>query len=426
MNRYLYSFLWHLALPLVGLRLLWRARKQPEYLHHLGERLGASPRAGSQPRLWVHAVSVGETRAAQPLIKALLAQYPEHEILLTHMTPTGRATSLELFSKEPRVLCCYLPYDLPWAQHRFLSRSRPLIGVVMETEVWPNLLQAARRSNIPVLLINARLSERSARGYQRLGTFGQQAFSDFTRVLAQTAADAGRLAACGARSPEICGNVKFDVELAPKLLALGDEFRAAAKSRPIILAASTREGEEEDLLAAFTRHAAPETLLVLVPRHPQRFSEVAGLVEKAGLGLQRRSEKLDIAPDTRVWLGDSMGEMVAYYRMCDVAIIGGSWQPLGGQNLIEACAAGKPVLVGPHTFNFTEAANKAIEAGAAQRCDNLDAALATSMRWLADSATRQNMGEAGLQFTAANRGAVRHILSAVSAIVPAGEAVRDL
>lgn len=413
MNRFVYSLLWHAGLPLVGLRLLWRARRQPEYLQNLAERFGAATPAGSAPRLWVHAVSVGETRAAQPLIKALLAQFPGHEILLTHMTPTGRATSQELFGKEARVRTCYLPYDLPWAQHRFLSRCRPQIGIVMETEVWPNLLHAAQQANIPVLLVNARLSARSARGYQRLGDFARQTFARFTGVLAQTADDAERLAACGAHMPEICGNVKFDVELAPRQLDLGDEFRTAAKGRSIILAASTREGEEEELLAAFVRHAAPDTLLVLVPRHPQRFNDVAGLVERAGLTLQRRSGGPDIAAGTRVWLGDSMGEMVAYYRMCDVAIIGGSWQPLGGQNLIEACAAGKPVLIGPHTFNFTEASAKAIEAGAARRCSNLDEALACSMQLLADADARHAMGEAGLTFTAANRGAVSRIVAAI-------------
>lgn len=413
MNRCAYTLLWHLALPFAGLRLLWRARRQPEYARNIGERLGCTASPCNQPCIWVHAVSVGETRAAQPLIKMLLKEFPGHEVFLTHMTPTGRQTGQDLFGKEPRVHACYLPYDLPWAQNRFLGTVQPQIGIIMETEVWPNLLEAARRRNIPMLLVNARLSERSARGYSRLGPLGRRAFGLFTHVLAQTADDADRLAACGARHPQVCGNVKFDVDLPPRQIELGRHFRSLAPGRRIILAASTREGEEENLLTAFARHAAPETLLVLVPRHPQRFDEVAALVSHAGLSLQRRSEETGISPRTRVWLGDSMGEMVAYYSMCDVAIIGGSWQPLGGQNLIEACAAGKPVLVGPHTFNFTEASEKAIAAGAALRCADLDAAIQCCMKWLGEPTTCQTMGLAGEKFTAANRGATASILKAI-------------
>ncbi len=417
MNRLIYSVLWHLGLPLIALRLLYRARKQPEYLQHLGERFGAAPRHELAPRIWLHAVSVGETRAAQPVVRALLATFPQHEILLTHMTPTGRATSEELFGQEPRVLRAYLPYDFPWAQRRFLARSQPQLGIVMETEVWPNLMAAAARAGVPMLLANARLSARSARGYARLGNLARQSFGSFARVLAQTQDDATRLAACGAGTVEVCGNVKFDVTLPPAQLALGAQFRHAAGARPVILAASTREGEEAPLLAAFARHAPADALLVLVPRHPQRFDEVATLVEKQGLRLQRRSAGPQIEASTRVWLGDSMGEMVAYYSMADLAIIGGSWQPLGGQNLIEACAAGCPVLIGPHTFNFTEAAEKAISAGAARRCTDLDQALITCEQLLADVPARQAMRQAGTAFAQANQGATAQTLRHVVALM---------
>ncbi|GAB2897005.1 lipid IV(A) 3-deoxy-D-manno-octulosonic acid transferase [Uliginosibacterium flavum] len=419
MIRLLYSVLWHLALPLIGLRLLYRARKQPEYLQHLAERFGAAPLIGERPRIWLHAVSVGETRAAQPLIKALLAQHPQHEILLSHMTPTGRAASGELFGKEERVTRSYLPYDFPWAQRRFLARARPQLGVVMETEVWPNLMHAAGIAGVPMLLVNARLSARSARGYQKLGGLARDTFARFAKVLAQTPDDAQRLATCGASGVEVTGNVKFDLELAPALLALGAEFKAAAAGRPVILAASTREGEEEPLLAAFSRHAPPEVLLVLVPRHPQRFNEVAARIAGQNLIYARRSAGLRIAPGTRVWLGDSMGEMLAYYGMADVAIIGGSWQPLGGQNLIEACAAGAPVLVGPHTFNFTEAAAKAIEAGAARRCSDLNEALQVCAALLANGATLQAMSRAGQGFAASNRGATARTLQTINAVLKA-------
>jgi 3-deoxy-D-manno-octulosonic-acid transferase len=413
MNRAVYSLLWHLGLPLIGLRLLWRARKQPEYLQHLAERFGRAALAGTRPRIWLHAVSVGETRAAQPLIAGLLGAFPEHDILLTHMTPTGRATSEALFGNEARVTRCYLPYDFPWAQARFLARARPQIGIVMETEVWPNLMQAATNASVPMLLVNARLSARSARGYAKLGPLARQTFGSFSRVLAQTADDASRLRDCGARAVEISGNVKFDVELAPDRLALGDSFREAAGRRPVILAASTREGEEGPLLDAFMQHAPAEALLVLVPRHPQRFDEIATLIAQSGLVSTRRSAGVQITPETRVWLGDSMGEMVAYYRMADLAIIGGSWAPLGGQNLIEACAAGTPVIVGPHTFNFTEAAEKAITAGAAIRCEDLDQALARSTALLTDTNKRARMSEAGRAFASANQGATARTLSVV-------------
>ena len=411
--RLFYALLWHLALPLVALRLLWRARRQPEYLQHLAERFGEAPVSGEAPVIWLHAVSVGETRAAQPLVKALLARYPHHRILLTHMTPTGRATREELFGQEARVSRCYLPYDLPWAMRRFLARVRPELGIIMETEVWPVLMALAREKGLPMLLANARLSERSARGYQRLGALAREAYGSFSAVLAQTSDDAKRLAGCGAPSPQVFGNLKFDVELALAKLALGERFRKAARARPVILAASTREGEEAPLLEAFIRHAPPETLLVLVPRHPQRFDEVAALVEVRGLELARRSAGETIPANARVWLGDSMGEMLAYYRMADLAIIGGSWQPLGGQNLIEACALGVPVLVGHHTFNFAEAAEKAIAAGAAKRCKDLDTALSVAVALLRDPRRLAAMGEAGRAFAEANRGATERTLAAI-------------
>lgn len=417
MNRTVYSLLWHLGLPLIGLRLLWRARKQPEYLQHVSERFGSISLAGTRPRIWLHAVSVGETRAAQPLVKGLLEAFPEHEILLTHMTPTGRATSEALFGQESRVTRAYLPYDFPWAQARFLTRIRPQIGIVMETEVWPNLMQATTKASVPMLLVNARLSARSARGYMKLGALARQTFGAFNRVLAQTADDASRLRDCGAMPVDISGNLKFDVELPAERLTLGDSFREAAGTRPVILASSTREGEEGPLLDAFIHHAPANALLVLVPRHPQRFDEVATQIAQRGLASTRRSEGIRIAPETRVWLGDSMGEMVAYYRMADLAIIGGSWAPLGGQNLIEACAAGTPVLVGPHTFNFTEAAEKAIAAGAAIRCQNLDEALTRSTELLTKADKRTQMSDAGRAFANANQGATARTVAVVKNIL---------
>lgn len=418
MNRFIYSLLWHLILPLIALRLLWRARKQPEYLQHLAERFGATPRRAACPRIWLHAVSVGETRAAEPLIKALLLRYPQHEILLTHMTPTGRAASAALFGEEARVLRSYLPYDLPWAQRLFLARSRPQLGIVMETEVWPNLMAAAEAATIPMMLLNARLSERSARGYQSFSRLTRPSFARFSSVLAQTDADAQRLRACGAAPVEVCGNLKFDVALHADQLALGAEFKRCATERPIILAASTREGEEAPLLDAFLDNATDDSLLVLVPRHPQRFDEIATLLAARRIPYTRRSAGVSpIASQARVWLGDSMGEMQAYYHMADIAIIGGSWEPLGGQNLIEACAAGKPVIIGPHTFNFSDVSERAITAAAALRCADLDEALLMASTLLTSREACTAMGAAGKYFAENSRGATDRSMEAIARFI---------
>lgn len=407
MARYLYSALLYLLLPLIGLRLLWRARKQPEYLQKLGERFGFYERAGGLPVIWVHAVSVGETRAAAPLISALQTAWPGYQILLTCMTPTGRAAGREVYGDS--VIQAYLPYDYPGAVARFLRHFRPQFGLLMETEIWPNLLAASAQRKVPLFLVNARLSERSARGYQRFSALSGPAFRALQGIAAQTAADAGRLSLLGADPVSVAGNLKFDVEPDAAKLALGDGWRTALAGRAICLAASTREGEEAALLAAWRTLARPDILLVIVPRHPQRFAEVASLVEGAGFSLERRSQSLPTAA-TAVWLGDSMGEMPAYYRMADVALIGGSLAPLGGQNLIEAAACACPVLIGPHTFNFKQATEDAIAEGAARRIvDAQDWANAVD-ELLGDPVALAGMREAALRFSGVHRGATRRTL----------------
>ncbi len=411
MARGLYCLALWLASPLVWLRLLWRSRRQPEYLDRVGERWGFYPRRVQGPLLWVHAVSVGETRAAQPLVEALLREYPDHRLLLTAMTPTGRAAAGELYGE--RVIQAYLPYDYPGAAARFLRHFRPRLGLLMETEIWPNLLAAARRQGLPVGLVNARLSERSARGYGRLAALTRPAFASLAGVAAQTPADAERLCALGAPGVEVCGNLKFDVRPDPERLALGQSWRAAIGRRPVWLAASTREGEETLVLEAF-RQLPPTALLILVPRHPQRFDAVADLVEKAlGIPAIRRSQGLP-DPTTRVWLGDSMGEMAAYYAAADVAFVGGSLLPLGGQNLIEAAACGAPVLVGPHTFNFAQATEDAIAAGAARRVTDAADLGRQLAELLAKSPLREAMVAAAGRFAAAHRGATSRSLALIA------------
>lgn len=407
MARLLYSLCFFLALPLIWLRLLWRSRRQPEYLQHLGERHGRFPPRPEGPLIWVHAVSVGETRAAQPLIEGLLAQYPDSRILLTGMTPTGRATGREVYGE--RVFQCYLPYDLPFTVDRFFRHFSPRFGVLMETEVWPNLLAAARRHGVPVLLANARLSARSARGYRRFSALARPAFAALSGVAAQTAADAERLQALGAAPVVVCGNLKFDVSPAADKLALGQAWRAALGERPVWLAASTREGEEALLLAAWRQQAPAAALLILVPRHPQRFDEVAELCRTAGLATERRSHGLPQA-DTEIWLGDSMGEMAAYYAAADLAFIGGSLLPLGGQNLIEAAACGCPVLIGPHTFNFAQASDDALAAGAARRVADAEDLLRQVQHLLQADGERTAMRQAAQSFAAAHRGATARML----------------
>ena len=414
MARLLYSLVLYLVTPLILLRLLWRARKQPEYLQNLGERWGFYRTSAPAKVIWVHAVSVGETRAAQPLIEALQEAWPDHRILLTGMTPTGRAAGHEVYGAQ--VIQAYLPYDYPGAVDRFFRHSSPDFGVLMETEIWPNLLAGAKAQGIPVILANARLSERSARGYGKFPALARPAFGALRAVAAQTPGDAARIGALGASNVSVCGNLKFDVTPAPEKILLGRSWREAIGQRPVWLAASTREGEEELVLAAWRKLAVPDALLVLVPRHPQRFGAVAELLAREKISFGRRSEGLP-GSETQVWLGDSMGEMAAYFTLADVAFIGGSLLPLGGQNLIEAAACGCPSVVGPHTFNFLQATADAIAAGAALRVDDADGLAAAIGRVFGDSGELGAMRAAALRFAAAHRGATARTVALIRAAI---------
>jgi len=410
--RLLYSLLWWLALPLVLGRLWWRGRREPGYRRHLGERLGFY-RQARDPRMtiMVHAVSVGETRAAEPLVEALLAAWPDCRILLTHMTPTGRATGSALFAKHNkgdmrRVVQSFLPYDTGFMVGRFLRHFQPRICILMETEVWPNLIHACARHEVPVALVNARLSERSLRRGRKFGGLMMDAARAITLVAAQTEADAARIASLGAPRVAVTGSIKFDVLPPGAALETGAMLRARFPQRLVLLCASTREGEEALILDAYRALAErpPGMLLVLVPRHPQRFDEVARMIEERGLTLARRSA-LPVRVESDVLLGDSMGEMFAYFAACDCAFIGGSLLPLGGQNLIEACALGKPVLVGEHTFNFLQATEEAVAAGAALRVPDADGLLREGVRLLGDAGARARMGAQALAFANRHRGA---------------------
>jgi 3-deoxy-D-manno-octulosonic-acid transferase len=414
--RLLYTIIWTLLLPFALLRLCWRAHREPEYLAQVGERIGLfSCEKHAPPTLWVHAVSVGETRAAAPLLAALRAHCPQHRILLTQMTSSGRMTAQSLYGDFAEL--AWLPWDLPWAQRSFLRKWRPQLGIVMETEIWPNLIAECNRAAVPIVLANARLSARSAARYALAPAFIGRALAGFSHIVAQTPADAERLEALGGSRVSVAGNVKFDINPPPPQLAKGAAWREAVGSRKVILLASTREGEEGLLLDALLQTLPDNILIALVPRHPPRFDEVAALIKARGLSLCRRSSGELPAADTRVWLGDAMGEMFAWYALADLALIGGSWLPLGGQNLIEACAVGCPVLIGPHTFNFAQATEDAIAAGAALRASDVASAAGEAVRLLAEPAKRKTMADAGRAFAQAHRGATERTMALIEPLL---------
>ncbi len=412
-----------LMTPLYLLKLWRRGAAEPLYRQAVAERLGRYGGERSAGAVWMHAVSLGETRAAAALIDALREARPGMRLLLTHGTATGREAGAALL--RPGDVQAWLPYDTPGAVNRFLAHFAPAVGVLMETEVWPGLLRAAQRRGVPMVLANARLSERSRRQGERLAAVMRPAVESLALVLAQTGPDAQRLREAGARDVQVSGNLKFDMAPDEALLQRGRDWRARA-GRPVVLMAASREGEEDALLAAWTQQAPPDALrplLVVVPRHPQRFDEVAARLGAAGDTVVRRSAFGD-APATAdlnadVWLGDSMGEMPLYYALADVALLGGSFAPLGGQNLIEAAACGCPIVMGPHTFNFAEAAELSLAAGASQRVDGMAEGVAAALAMTGDGKRRTHAARQAREFAGQHRGAARRMAAAIAALVDA-------
>lgn len=426
-----YQLLWHLLLPFAFIRLAWRTRHSSEYLNHFSERLGFSyGKSITQGSVWIHAVSVGETRAAQPLIEAYLER--GETVLLTHMTLNGRRTGATLFAKaiaSGQLRQVYLPYDLCWSVANFIRAFKPKFGLFMETEAWPTVVFYCAEIGLPLFLVNARLSERSARRVNRFGKAGRSLFQAFAGILGQTQFDADRYRSLDVKKVEIVGNLKFDVPLDPNLVQQGKSWKQElhANQRLMVCAASTRDGEEEIILKAWKGlllsnafDVAP--LLCLVPRHPERFSEVANQIHDAGLKFRRRTEwmgtpKNDVGID--VILGDSMGEMPMYYSAADLVVMGGSLLPFGGQNLIEACAAGCPVLLGEHTYNFQQAALDAIEMGAANRIKgelllSEPIALMEALKeLLLNTAELAKMSSAATAYSIQHQGATKKILAAL-------------
>lgn len=424
----LYEFFWHLLLPVVLIRLYWKGRVQSGYRQHVLERLGCYKKQLNSTKLvWVHAVSVGETRASAPLVQALLAD--GYQVLLTHMTPTGRQTGKEIFSKAiaaHQVQQAYLPYDVSWAVNAFLKKFQPRLGLVMETEVWPVLLRTSVKARVPLLLVNARLSERSARKTLKFGNLAKDIYQSFSQILAQTPLDAKRYESLGLEEVMVTGNLKFDV--APNFSQIDEAVTLRKKLSPemqIVCAASTRDGEEKIVIDAWvelmkTQPAlAKIARLIVVPRHPQRFDEVFEILQANSSLVLRKSQLVDepafveALNKQAIILGDSMGEMSFYYALSDMVVMGGSLRPLGGQNFIEASSLGCPAILGEHTFNFQQASQDVIDAHAAIRVASVGGLAKAIGLLLSDKDLRETMSANAIDFSSQHMGATEKIMDIV-------------
>jgi 3-deoxy-D-manno-octulosonic-acid transferase len=412
----LYTLLLYLLAPAVLLRLAWRGLRAPAYLRRWPERFAVIEPPLGERVIWVHAVSVGEVQAAEPLVRALLEQYGAYSILLTTVTPTGSARVTGLFGNE--VAHVYAPYDLPDAVARFFDRVRPQLAVIMETELWPNLFHACHARRIPLLLVNARLSARSHTGYRRVRWLVHQVLGNVTQIAAQGEIDAARFIALGAESGKVrvIGNLKFEQRISPGLLERAVVLRREwGAGRPVWIAASTHEGEEDLMLDVFSliRKSFPDCLLVIVPRHPERFEAVAGLCRRRGFSVRLRSEAQPCTGDIQVFIGDSMGELPLFYAASDVAFVGGSLVRHGGHNLLEPAALGIPVVTGPHVFNFTEITRLLCAAGACRKVETVTGLERVVREWLEDTSERHAAGASGREVVEKNRGALAAVLEMI-------------
>jgi len=409
--RQIYTILLYLSLPLVLIRLFWRSIRSPGYRQRWAERFGRFDAPAVDGGIWIHAVSVGEVQAAEPLIRRLLSRHPKLPLVITTTTPTGSERVRKLFPES--LTHVYFPYDVPLAINGFLQRVRPRLLVMIETEVWPNLLALCKESGIPTILANGRMSESSARGYARLGSFSRETFSRISVVAAQTQADADRFVDLGVApaSVQITGSIKFDIRLPASLLEQVAVVRRGWGDRPVWLAASTHEGEDELVLAAHKRVLSehPDSLLVLVPRHPERFERVASLCRREGFKLARRSVDGQAAQHISVFLGDTMGELTLFIGAADVAFVGGSLVPQGGHNILEPAALGVPILFGPHMFNFSLISQMMLEAGAGVQVESAAELASRVIAWLGDASVRAEAGEQGRRLVAENRGAMERL-----------------
>ncbi|MCD8339055.1 MAG: 3-deoxy-D-manno-octulosonic acid transferase [Burkholderiales bacterium] len=428
-TRAVYSGALYLAAPFAMAHLIRRSFKQPEYKDHWSERFGfgkyPEPKPGRDV-IWIHGVSVGETRAAEPLVEMILKNWPKADILFTHTTPTGREDGKKIAQRfAGRISQSYLPYDTPAAVKRFLRKTRPEACILMETEVWPNLTYYCKKKGIPVLLANARLSEKSLNKGKKAGAVIKEAMGRVTVALAQAKFDAQRLKEAGCPVVEVAGNMKFDFKLNAAQVLTGKELRKLSP-RFVVALASTRQGEEEKMLKYIrdweNDPTTPKPLWLIIPRHPQRFREVRRLIEKAGLSVQNRTsirnwKEILSNNGPQVVLGDSMGEMTFYYALSDVVLMGGSFGNYGCQSLIEPCATGTPVIVGPSVFNFEATVNEADQEGAIIRAPNEEEAFNDLRRLLKDDKARIELGEKALAFTERKKGATEKAFNYLSTLL---------
>jgi len=415
--RYLYSFLLYLAMPFMFLRLLWRSRKVPEYRTRFAERLGFFPETLSKS-IWLHAVSVGESLAAIPLIKSLKKTYPDIPIVVTNMTPTGRARIQAALGDS--VLQSFVPYDFPDAVSRFLKKTNPIVCIVMETELWPNLFSACKKNKIPMVVTNARLSEKSAKGYQAIAPLTREMLSAVNILASQGIADAERFIALGMKKENVhvTGNLKFDLELPADLAQKSENLKnQLGKNKLIWVAASTHPTEEEIVLAAHRKilKKNPDALLILVPRHPDRFNSVAELIKQQGFSLTRRSDA-EFKP-AEVYLADTMGELLLMYSVCDVAFVAGSFANIGGHNMLEAAALAKPIIVGPQLFNFAEISEKLFAANAMIKVLNDEELAIAVTKFFNDEHFRKQVGDNALRVVDENRGALKKQMNLISSLI---------
>jgi len=418
--RRLYTLLLYLIMPLVLLHLLWRGLGDRAYLKRWSERFGFFDPPEHTGGIVVHAASVGEVNVAGALVKSLARRYPGRPVYLTTFTPTGSTRVRDLFRDE--VFHVYAPLDLPGAVKRFYERVQPGLLIIMETEIWPNLYFGASSRNIPILIANARISEHSFGAYRRLRKLTATALNQVSRIAAKSQLDADRLVEIGAdlQRIEVTGNLKFDVTLPPSLLEQGKTIRMAwGANRLVLLAGSTHEGDEQPVLKAFSRllKRFPQALLVLVPRHPERFTRVAQAARAAGLKVSLRSEGISCPPSTQCFVIDAMGELLQFYAACDVAFVGGSLDRIGGHNVLEPAALARPVVVGPHTFNFEDITEQLIAADAAIRVNNSAELEEATARLFTRPELRDQMGQAGLRLVRSGQGALVRTLELVDELI---------
>ena len=417
----LYKWFLRLMIPVLFVRLAWRGLRNPAYWRRIPERFGFLPPLEASAVIWIHAVSVGEVKAAQPLVQALFEHFPESSIWLTTMTPTGSEQVRRLFGSQ--VLHSYVPYDLPSAVNRFLDNIRPRLALVMETELWPNIFHICRERSIPVMVANMRMSEASMHSYLRFPSLASSTLNQLSVLAVQSQADAERLIAMGApaKAIEVTGSIKFEMKLPASLIEAAEVLRRRwGKDRPVWIAASTREGEEEQILEAFAelKKRSPRLLLVLVPRHPERFAPVARNCRRKGYQIVMRSEQqAAIDAQAEILVGDTMGELQLLYAASDVAFVGGSLVPAGGHNLLEPAVVGVPVVFGPHMFNFSEISAITRERGAGVQVRNTRELAAAVADFLENANHRFEAGEAGKRMVDENRGALEKTLALIGRLL---------